>query len=213
MAGLAMTKRLEPRHQEKSAIMQPHVFRAGRLLCLLSCALLLASGVALAVVQVLPDASMTVEGRAVKGHKAIVAQPLLKELLAAFDRAEAAVQQKNLDALMGFYGPGYNYHGLKQPDVRRIWGEVFDHYRSLSSTHLFSDIRISRSGSQVRAEVTCTGGLYGTDIKTGKRITLDSWYHEVHYLANEEGTWRFLGNAGEVPTDVPFASAPHHPLF
>lgn len=26
-------------------------------------------------------------------------------------------------------------------------------------------------------------------------------------------SWRFLGNAGEVPTAAPFASAPHHPLF
>lgn len=26
-------------------------------------------------------------------------------------------------------------------------------------------------------------------------------------------SWRFFGNAGEVPTAAPFASAPHHPLF
>jgi hypothetical protein len=46
-----------------------------------------------------------------------------------------------------------------------------------------------------------------------ERITIDSWFREVHYLGNEEGRWRFLGNAGEVPTNVPFSSAPHHPLF
>ncbi|MBI5855677.1 MAG: hypothetical protein HZB35_10720, partial [Nitrospirae bacterium] len=78
---------------------------------------------------------------------------------------------------------------------------------------LFSDMKISGAGSHLRAEVTCTGGLYGRDAKTGKRITLDSWFREVHYLGNEEGRWRFLGNAGEVPTNVPFSSAPHHPLF
>ena len=167
----------------------------------------------LAVVQVLPDARMTVGGQEVKGPKAIAAHPIMKRVLAAFERAETAVKHKDPEALMGFYGPSYNYHGLKQGDVRRIWGEVFEHYRDLSSTHLFSEIKVSGSGNSLRAEVTCTGGLYGTEIKSGKRITLDSWFREVHYLAHEEGQWRFLGNAGEVPTDVPFGSAPHHPLF
>jgi hypothetical protein len=175
--------------------------------------ILLWPDVSQAVVQVLPDARMTVEGRDVRGPKAIAAHPVMKRLLAAFDRAETAVKHKDPEALMDFYGPLYNYHGLKQADVRRIWGEVFEHYRDLSSTHLFSEIKVSGSGNSLRAEVTCTGGLYGTEIKTGKRITLDSWFREVHYLVNEDGRWRFLGNAGEVPADAPFSSAPHHPLF
>ena len=182
-------------------------------LCALAWSLLLAPYESLAVVQVLPDAAMTVEGRAVTGHKAITAHPRVKELLAAFERAEAAVQQQHMEKLMAFYGPEYNYHGLKQADVRRIWSEVFEHYRGLTSTHLFSEIRIVRVGSQLRAEVTCTGGLYGAEVKSGKRITLDSWFREVHYLVQEQGGWKFLGNAGEVPSNVPFASAPHHPLF
>lgn len=172
-----------------------------------------AAGFALAVVQVLPDAEMTVGGRQVKGPGAIAVHPVVKDLVAAFERAETAVTRKDLEALMAFYGPSYNYHGLKQADVRRIWGEVFTHYRELSSTHLFSEIRISGSGNRLRAEVTCTGGLYGTEIRSGKRITLDSWFREVHYLAIEDGSWRFLGNAGDVPADVPITSAPHHPLF
>ena len=185
----------------------------GGLVCVLAASLLLVVGESLAVVQVVPEAAMTVEGRAVTGRKAITAHPLAKELLAAFERAEAAVQQQHMERLMAFYGPEYNYHGLKQADVRRIWGEVFEHYRGLTSTHLFSEIRIVRVGAQLRAEVTCTGGLYGTEITSGKRITLDSWFREVHYLAQEQGGWKFLGNAGEVPSEVPFSSAPHHPLF
>lgn len=192
---------------------RPNLRRFVRILWAVACTALLTAGVALAAVRVLPDASMTVNGEAVKGHTAIVKHPVLKELLAAFDRAEAAVHKNDLEALMGFYAQGYNYHGLKQADVRRVWGEVFTHYQALSSTHLFSDIKISGAGSHLRAEVTCTGGLYGKDAKTGKRITLDSWFREVHYLSNEEGRWRFLGNAGEVPANVPFSSAPHHPLF
>jgi len=47
-------------------------------------------------------------------------QKMMKELVAAFDRAEAAVQKADLEALMDFYAKGYNYYGLKRSDVRRV---------------------------------------------------------------------------------------------
>lgn len=166
-----------------------------------------------AVVQILPDVSLTVDGRAVHDHASVVSDPTVKEILAAFGRAESAVQKEDLGPLLQFYAKGYNYHGLKPEDVRRIWGEVFDHYRDLSSTHLFSEVKLFRSGPQLRAEITCTGGLYGTEDKGGTRITLDSWFREVHYLVHENGAWRFLGNAGAAPSTAPFTSSPHHPLF
>jgi hypothetical protein len=164
-------------------------------------------------VEVLPEASVTVDGRVIADHGASMKHPALREILAAFGRAEIAVQTRDLDALMNFYGKAYNYHGLKPADVRRIWGEVFDHYRNLSSTHLFSGVKVFRSGPQLRAEITCTGGLYGTEVEGGKKITLDSWFREVHYLVHEDGAWRFLGNAGDAPQTAPATSAPHHPLF
>jgi hypothetical protein len=166
-----------------------------------------------AEVQVLQDAAIMVDGKAVTGHTRVLGHPVVKEVLASFGRAEAAIQKEELKALMTFYSPGYNYHGLKESDVRRVWDEVFTHYRAVASTHLFSDIKIQQVGSQLRAEVTCTGGLYGTEEQTGKRITLDSWFREVHYLVKEDGGWRFLGNAGEAPGSAPFSSTPHHPLF
>lgn len=166
-----------------------------------------------AVTQVLPEMVLKVDGTEVKGHKRVIGHPAVKELLASFGKAEAALKNEDLDALMAFYASSYNYHGLKEPDVRRVWGEVFTHYKALESVHLFSDITISQAGSQLRAEVTCTGGLYGTEEDTGKRLTLDSWFREVHYLVKEEGRWRFLGNAGEAPSSTPFSSAPHHPMF
>ena len=166
-----------------------------------------------AVVQILPEVSLTVDGRAVRDHAFVVSDPTVQEILAAFGRAESAVQQEDLAPLLQFYAKGYNYHGLKPADVRRIWGEVFDHYRDLSSTHLFSEVKLFRLGTQLRAEITCTGGLYGTEDKGGMRITLDSWFREVHYLVHEDGAWRFLGNAGAAPSTAPFTSSPHHPLF
>ena len=166
-----------------------------------------------ASVELLPEISVTIDGRVMADHNPGVKHPMLKEILAAFGRAETAVQRRDLEALMNFYAKTYNYHGLKSPDVRRIWGEVFAHYRDLSSTHLFSDVKLFRSGAQLRAEITCTGGLYGTEVEGGRKITVDSWFREVHYLVHDDGAWRFLGNAGEAPGTVPPTSAPHHPLF
>jgi len=140
-------------------------------------------------------------------------QPVIKELVAAFNEAEAAVKQADLDALMKFYATTYNYHGLKRSDVRRVWGEVFLHYRDISSSHVFTELKLVRADGVRKAHVTCTGGLHGTEQQTGKPITIDSWVREVHYLVKEGGMWRFLGNAGRAADHVPAGSAPHHPLF
>lgn len=170
-------------------------------------------GVVLAKVQVLPETTLLVEGKKVTGHKRLQDHRMVKELLTSFERAEAALGKEDMDALMHFYAPAYDYHGLKESDVRRVWGEVFAHYKRVESLHLFSDIKVTQVNNEVRAEVTCTGGLYGTDERSGNRVTLDSWFREIHYLVKEGDAWRFLGNAGEVPAGAPFASAPHHPLF
>jgi len=140
-------------------------------------------------------------------------QKILKELVAAFDRAESAVQKADLDSLMLFYANDYNYHGLNRRDVRRIWDEVFIHYDQVTSKHLFSQLRLVQTGGVKKVHVTCTGGLYGKEKRTGKPITIDSWVQEVHYLVREDGTWRFQGNAGGASPSAPPASAPHHPLF
>ena len=91
--------------------------------------------------------------------------------------------------------------------------EVFDHYGGVTSTHVFTELRLVGTGSGRKAFVTCTGGLYGMDKQTGKPVTIDSWVREVHHLVNEKGTWRFYGNAGGTAPSTPAASAPHHPLF
>ncbi len=164
-------------------------------------------------VQVLPETVLLVEGKRISGHNSLPHHPVVKGVVAAFEQAESGLQKEEIDVLMQFYAPSYDYHGLKQADVRRIWGEVFEHYKGLESLHLFSDIKVVNVDGKLRVEVTCTGGLYGTEERTGHRVTLDSWFREVHYLVKEGDRWRFLGNAGEVPAAAPFASAPHHPLF
>ena len=140
-------------------------------------------------------------------------QPVMRELIAAFHEAETAVKKADLDRLMKFYATDYNYHGLKRSDVRRVWEEVFLHYRDISSSHVFTELKLVQAGGVKKAYVICTGGLHGTEQQTGKPITIDSWSREVHYLVKEAGAWRFLGNAGGAADHVPAGSAPHHPLF
>jgi hypothetical protein len=140
-------------------------------------------------------------------------QVTVKDLMKAFDQAEAAVQRADLEALMPFYAKAYNYHGLKVADVRRVWEEVFTHYRAISSRHMFTKFEQSQAKGGIRADVTCTGGLYGVDTESGKPITIDSWINESHHLVKEDGVWRFQGNAGGAGDSAPAGSAPHHPLF
>ena len=111
-------------------------------------------------------------------------QPAIKELVAAFNEAEAAVKKADLDALMTFYATAYNYHGLKRSDVRRVWEEVFLHYRDISSSHVFTELKLVQADGVRKAYVTCTGGLQGTEKQTGKPVAIDSWAREVHYLVN-----------------------------
>ena len=140
-------------------------------------------------------------------------QALMRDVVAAFDQADAAVRQADIESLMPFYAKGYDYYGLKRADVRRIWAEVFVHYRDLASRHVFTGVTLIQTGKVKKAAVTCTGGLYGIDKESGKTITIDSWVNEVHYLVYEDGAWRFLGNKGGITESVPPSSAPHHPLF
>jgi hypothetical protein len=140
-------------------------------------------------------------------------QPVIKGLVAAFNEAEAAVKKADPEALMKFYAAAYNYHGLRRSDVRRVWEEVFLHYRDISSSHVFTELKLVQADGVRKAYVTCTGWLYGAEKQTGKPITIDSWVREVHYLVKEEGVWRFLGNAGGASPSASPASAPQHPLF
>jgi len=136
----------------------------------------------------------------------------VKEILAAFDRAEQAIQARDLDGLMALYSKRYNYHKLHKSDARRIWEEIFEYHHKLHSTHLFTDIRTVQVDGETRAEVKCTGALWGLASETGQKVTVDSWFEEVHYLVKEDGAWRIIGNAGGTPETPRFGHAPH-PLF
>lgn len=141
-----------------------------------------------------------------------VDQTTVNQIMDAFHKADAAIAAGNLDGVMSLYATQYNYHGLKQADVRKIWHDLFDEYRDLGQVHFFSKIVKVGSGSNAVIEVTCTGSLSGISKTSGLRVPIDSWYEEVHFLTLEGGVWRIRGNVGETPRVLPFGTAPH-PLF
>lgn len=59
--------------------------------------------------------------------------------------------------------------------MRRVWEEVFLHYRDISSSHVFTELRLVQADGVRKAYVTCTGWLYGMEKQTGKPIIIDSW--------------------------------------
>jgi ketosteroid isomerase-like protein len=150
------------------------------------------------------------ETRLLPGMQAEANDKTVKEILAVFERAEQAVKNHDLEGVMAVYSKRYNYHGLKKPDIRKIWTNLFDNYKEIESTHLFS--RIVPAGAGDIIEVTCSGGVRGVS-KTGNlRVPIDSWYDEIHYMTKEDGTWKIRGNLGDAQTVLPFGTAPH-PLF
>jgi len=167
---------------------------------------------AIAKTEILRGTSLEVDHKVVQTDQAVVEHPHVKGILAAFDRAEEAMQRGDLDGVLAIYAKDYNYRGLKRSDIRKIWSELFTHYRDLSSAHVFTRLRVSEEGPRPTAEITCTGHLRGTPVEGLERVTVDSWYGEVHYLIHEDGIWRIRGNAGVPPKGVVFGTAPH-PLF
>ena len=140
-------------------------------------------------------------------------QQTLNELLGTFEQAEQAMHTHDLDGIMGLYSEEYNFHNLKKADIRKVWSELFEHYKELESMHTFSVIRTVGSGSKLTAEMTCTGVVWGTSKDTTLRTPIDSWFEEVHYLRREKGRWRIVGHVGgESEPVLQFGVAPH-PLF
>ena len=137
----------------------------------------------------------------------------LKELMSTFEQAEQAMNARDLDGIMALYSDEYLYHGLKKADVRKIWNELFDHYKEVESFHTFSVVHLVGTRGKLIAELTCSGVVWGTSKDTTLRSPVDSWYEEIHYLRKENGRWRIVGNVGgeSIPV-LQFGVAPH-PLF
>jgi len=136
------------------------------------------------------------------------------EILTAFKQAEAAVQHRDLDALMALYAEGYKHRGFTKDTLRTEWKHLFEDYHDFSSTHVLTGIAVESDKSPATARIICTGSLWAISNDTNQRVNIDSWYGEVHYLIYVDGAWRMRGHAWEVliPKD-PRLAHPPHPFF
>jgi len=136
----------------------------------------------------------------------------LREILGVFNQAEQALQARDLESLMALYSDGYAYHGVTKESLRHIWLGLLVRYDRISSTHIFSGVKVAGSADQLTGEVVCTGRLAAMS-ETGARINIDSWFYEVHHLVYEKGAWRIRGNSGEPRSYLHSLGVWPHPLF
>ena len=135
----------------------------------------------------------------------------IREIQNVFNQAEDAIRTGNLEALMEFYSKDYRSGGLTKDDRRQSWKDFFAGYHRISTSHSFSRI-VVKTGRNLTAEVTCTGSIWATSNETTRRINLDSWLGDLHYLINEEGQWRIHGRAKIAAKNVQDGGSPP-PLF
>ena len=129
----------------------------------------------------------------------------------AFNRAEKAIGEKNLDALMTVYSEHYSYQDLTKADMRKIWKGFFEQYARVATLHSFSRI-VVKPGKSPTALITCTGALWATSDQNDQRVNLSSWAGDIHHLIYENGTWKILGQGRNAPNRSDFGQAPP-PLF
>ncbi|RMH08819.1 MAG: hypothetical protein D6704_02360 [Nitrospirae bacterium] len=135
----------------------------------------------------------------------------VRQIEEAFNRAEEAIKEEDLDALMHIYSKNYRYQNYTKADMRKIWEEFFKKYDRISTLHSFSRILV-KSGKRRTAEVVCTGSLWATASDTHQRVNLASWLGNTHYLIYEDGEWRILGQGTKVSEPSTFRKVPP-PLF
>ena len=111
------------------------------------------------------------------------------EILKNFKRAEEALKRKDLDSLMEFYADTYQHRGFTKDSLKAEWKHLFGEYRDFSATHVLTlfEVVVDADKVPLTAQVTCTGSLWAISNDSNRRVNLDSWYNEVHYLTYAEG--------------------------
>ena len=128
-----------------------------------------------------------------------------------FIRAEDAIGEKDLDALMMVYSEHYRYQDLTKADMRKIWKGFLEQYDRVTTLHSFSRIIVT-PGKSPTAQITCTGALWATSDRTDQRVNLSLWAGDIHHLMYEHDTWRIVGQGRNAPNRPEFGQAPP-PLF
>ncbi|RMH38200.1 MAG: hypothetical protein D6690_00670 [Nitrospirae bacterium] len=136
----------------------------------------------------------------------------LRQIEEAFNRAEEAMENEDLETLMQLYSIDYRYQTYTKDDMRKIWKDFFQKYDRITSLHAFSKV-VVKPGKPPTAEIVCTGSLWATDSVTHRRVNLASWLGNTHYLVYERGEWRIKGQGVKASPTSPFGKTVPPPLF
>lgn len=129
----------------------------------------------------------------------------------AFTRADDAIAEKNLDALMTVYSEHYRDQDRTKAEMRKIWKRFFEQYDRIDTLHAFSRVIVT-PGIPPTADITCTGALWANVGGTDQRVNLSLWAGDIHHLRYEDGAWRIVGQGRNGPNRPEFGKAPP-PLF
>jgi len=135
----------------------------------------------------------------------------VREIEATFMRAEASINDGDVNSLMELYSQDYQYGTLTKHDMKTIWEGFFRKYHRVRTSHSFSRI-VVQQGHPLTAEITCTGSIWGTTHKPERRVNLASWLGDIHFLVYEKGAWRIRGQDRKSANLSSFEGAPP-PLF
>lgn len=133
------------------------------------------------------------------------------EILAFFDAAEDAIEQKDLKALMATYSENYQNGDKDKKAIEEMWKRIFARFETFVSVHNEKLVNVSADKHMV--VIRCTGLLLAKpDPKKDGLVTLDNWSAQDHVLVKEDGKWKLLGNTGDERKRLWF-DKPMHPLF
>jgi hypothetical protein len=140
-------------------------------------------------------------------------EKIADEISASFKQAEEALRRGDLEGVLAFYAKGYTHKGFNAVTIGSTWKDLLQKNRELSITLVFERISIEAGSSPPKAQVICTGSLWGVSRVTGRRHHIESWFDEVYHLVYENGRWRTQGRAWEVLMEKETRSArPPHPF-
>ena len=132
------------------------------------------------------------------------------EVMAFFNEAERAVENRDLEALMDLYSENYADGEHDKKSAEQIWKRIFSTFDTMATHHNMSLVNISPEKNMVI--MRCSGLLLGVPDPERGVITIDNWNLQEHVLIKEVGKWKLIGTYGRERKRLWF-DKPMHPLF
>lgn len=133
-----------------------------------------------------------------------------KEVVSFFRRAEAAIQSRNIEALMVLYSNGYRDGDHDKAAARKIWERIFKRFNKMATRHNMK--LVTTSSDKDLVIMRCSGILLGLPEGASAPIAIDNWTQQDHVLKKEDGQWKLIGSFGKARKRLWF-DKPMHPLF